>query len=73
MISTRGEKFKMQQEEARRRKAEQEREAEEAANQMNWLNILVGVTSKLIFDNLELERKGRHFNRSVTSAIKKRK
>ena len=73
MISTRGEKFKMRQEEARRRKAEQEREAEEAYKKLNWLNVTTSALSQVIFGNIELERMGEHFNRSVTSAIKKRK
>lgn len=73
MISTRGEKFKMKQEEARRRRAEQKRALDEELNKLNWLNILTDVTAELIFGNLELERRGKHFNRSVTSAIKKKK
>lgn len=63
MISTRGEKFKIKQEEARRRRAEQEREAEEARRKMNWLNITTEVISQLIFDNIEIERIGSHFNK----------
>lgn len=66
MISTRGEKFKMKQEEARRRKAEQEREAEEARKKLNWLDITIAALSQVIFGNIELERMGEHFNRSVT-------
>lgn len=53
----------MKQEEARRRRAEQEREAEEARKKMNWLNITTEVISQLIFDNIEIERIGSHFNK----------
>ncbi len=63
----------MKQEEARRRRAEQKRALDEELNKLNWLNILTDVTAELIFGNLELERRGKHFNRSVTSAIKKKK
>ena len=66
MILTRGEKFKMKQEEARRRKAEQEREAEEAYKKLNWLNVTTSALSQVIFGNIELERMGEHFNRSIT-------
>lgn len=66
MISTRGEKFKMKQEEARRLKAEQEREAEEARKKLNWLNVTTSALSQVIFGNIELERMGKHFNRSIT-------
>nr|DAT91744.1 MAG TPA: hypothetical protein [Caudoviricetes sp.] len=56
----------MKQEEARRLKAEQEREAEEARKKLNWLNVTTSALSQVIFGNIELERMGEHFNRSIT-------